>query len=315
MNAEDLTRINHFLNRITQLKRGGREGGGKQPHKLFLLLAIADLIGEGLTNQNEIPVNNALKTLFEDYWQTYEPDTKIGDIAMPLRKLANDGIWELTKKTLHKSGVGFNRIKNESPYGWLAEDWFNFLSNPFYRHAFKSNIINYYFSSSYKAYTYTDPEEDPNLNRTAKRLIKGEKIEPEEIFLRNDAFQKLIKKYYDFTCCVTGARILANQYKLIEAAHIKDFAISHNDALDNGLAMNPLVHKAFDMGLLTIEKGKKVGNYTIKVSDKIQEGANPYFHLKDLHKQPLQKLPPFERYHPNAELLEWHQQQKFENFL
>ncbi len=311
MDKNDLARINDFLTRATQLNRGGREGGGKQPHKFFLLLAIADFIGEGLTNQNEIPVNDALKDLFEDYWRTYDPNTPIGDIAMPLRKMANDGIWELAKKDLHDSGVGFNRIKRESPYGWLAQDWFDFLNNHFYRHAFKSNILNYYFSSKYEAYTYTDPEKDPNLNRTAKRLIKGEKIEPEEIFLRNDAFQKLIKKYYNFTCCVTGTRVIANQNPLIEAAHIKDFAKSHNDSLDNGLAMNPFMHKAFDMGIFTIEKGRKKGSYLINVSDKIEEASNPYFKIKNLDKEPLQKLPAFEKYYPNSGFLEWHKREKF----
>lgn len=313
MDRQTINRVNDFLNRVTLLTRGGREGGGRHPHKFFLLLAIADMIAEGLTNENEIPVNDTLKRLFEDYWNTYEPHTKVGDIAMPLRRLSRDGIWELADPNLQEREVSFARIKRDSPHGKLAKDWYDFFCNPACRQAFKENLTRYYFTFNYQQYAYLDPEEDPNLNRKAKSIIKGEPIEPGEIYERNMVFRDLIRKYYDFTCCVSGTRILANQYPLLEAAHIKDFAISHNDALSNGIALNPLMHKAFDMGLFTIDKEKD--EYRVKVAGHIDENTNAKIRLNELHNQKLYKLPDWEPYRPDPEYLEWHRGNRFEKFL
>lgn len=313
MNHHTINRVNDFLTRATQLKRGGREGGGRHPHKLFLLLAFADMIAEGLTHENEIPVNDTLKARFEDYWHTYEPHTKVGDIAMPLNRLNRDGIWELAKSELHEREVSFTRIKRESPYGKLAKDWYDCFSNPACRHAFKENLLHYFFTFNYQQYTYLDPEEDPNLNPKVKKIKQRAPVEPEEIVERNVAFRNLIRKYYDFTCCVSGTRILANQYPLLEAAHIMDFAISHNDALSNGIALNPLMHKAFDMGLFTIDKEKD--EYRVKVAGHIDETTNAKISLNELHNQELYQLPDWEPYRPDPEYLAWHRENRFEQFL
>ena len=294
LTSSELEQLNQRLFEVTLLKRGGIKGG-KQPHKLLLLLALADRIASGVEEHNYVPIDQSLKEYFDQYWANYlYNDAKPGNIAMPLTRLPNDGIFALSNIDLHgKESPSFALVRRESPYAWLDEKWFTLFKNPELREAFKENIIQYYFVKQYDRYRFIDPKQDPNLKRQARKIEKRAPPDPKEIYERSIAFRELI-----------------------EAAHIQDFAISGNDSLPNGIALNPLMHKAFDMGLFTIEYHINRGKpYQIIVSEHLEESEKGALRLRDLHRQPLKQLPEEEAYAPSAEALEWHQEKRFENFL
>jgi len=80
-------------------------------------------------------------------------------------------------------------------------------------------------------------------------------------------FRQRVLSAYDFRCCVTG---LTNR-QLLVASHIVPWA---EDALQrlnprNGLCLNALHDRAFDRGLMWVER-----DFTVKMSPKLREGLN-----------------------------------------
>lgn len=69
-------------------------------------------------------------------------------------------------------------------------------------------------------------------------------------------FRKAILKNYNHTCCISG--IAAE--KVLDAAHIRDWADDLSNALDseNGLCLSATYHRAYDAHLLEIDKDYKI---------------------------------------------------------
>ena len=112
-------------------------------------------------------------------------------------------------------------------------------------------------------------------------------------------FRNAILSSYNNQCCITGL----NKPELLIASHIvpwsKDEANRTNP--HNGLCLNALHDKAFDKGLIGIDK-----NYKIKVSAKISEHI-PNQAIEDNFVKYIEKeiiLP--EKFLPSVEFLEWH---------
>ena len=78
------------------------------------------------------------------------------------------------------------------------------------------------------------------------------------------------------------------------------FAISHDDKVNNGIALCPNMHRAFDRGLLSIDT-----NYQILVSPHISENEEHPYALKQLKGKQI-ALPGNSLYYPAQDKLEWH---------
>ena len=76
---------------------------------------------------------------------------------------------------------------------------------------------------------------------------------------RNPEFRRMVCKAYEHRCAFSGI-----QLELIEAAHIIPFSHEKGiDSVQNGICLSALHHKAYDDGLLFIDK-----NYNINLNDK-----------------------------------------------
>ena len=75
-------------------------------------------------------------------------------------------------------------------------------------------------------------------------------------------FRRRVLSAYDFRCCVTGLGIKS----LLVASHIVPWSIDKDNRLNprNGLCLNALHDRAFDSGLMWVEKG-----FIIRLSDKL----------------------------------------------
>lgn len=121
-------------------------------------------------------------------------------------------------------------------------------------------------------------------------------------------FRNRILASYNNKCCISGLGI--NQ--LLVASHIVPWSVNPEQRLNprNGLCLNNLYDKAFDVGLITIDK-----NYKIKISNHIlknkdQSAINDYFlPIKD--KEII--LP--DRFKPSSEFIEYHNDVKFNKVL
>lgn len=79
-------------------------------------------------------------------------------------------------------------------------------------------------------------------------------------------FRKMILSSYDYTCCITRIPVK----ELLVASHIIPWSVDLKNRMNpqNGLCLNALHDKAFDVGLITIDE-----SYNVIISSKIRRIA------------------------------------------
>ncbi len=120
-------------------------------------------------------------------------------------------------------------------------------------------------------------------------------------------FRRAVLANYEATCCITG---IADP-RLLVASHIKpwgaDIENRHNPA--NGLLLSATLDRAFDRGLITVDKSCR-----IRVSRELRE--SPSKETRDYFGQFEQAtLRSATRFDPNAVFLDWHRSNRFVDHL
>lgn len=120
--------------------------------------------------------------------------------------------------------------------------------------------------------------------------------------LGQGAFRVLVTDAYQRRCAVTGERTLP----VLEAAHIKPYALSGPHRIYNGILLRSDLHKLFDLGYVTVTPELR-----LEVSRRLKaewENGREYYAY---HGQEL-KFRPIERLHaPSPEYLTWHNENRF----
>lgn len=123
-----------------------------------------------------------------------------------------------------------------------------------------------------------------------------------KVRLGQGAFRVLITDAYSRKCSISGEKTLP----VLEAAHIKPYAISGPHALTNGILLRSDLHKLFDSGYLTVTKDMRV-----EVSSRIREEFENGREYYQFHGQPLNVLPVASNEQPNGLYIEWHNSNVF----
>jgi putative restriction endonuclease len=120
--------------------------------------------------------------------------------------------------------------------------------------------------------------------------------------LGQGAFRVLVTDAYERRCAVTGEKTLP----VLEAAHIRPFALKGPHRVSNGLLLRSDLHKLFDLGYITVTP-----NLHLEVSQRLktewQNGREYYAH----HGQPLRVQPVALESRPGREFLAWHNENTF----
>jgi putative restriction endonuclease len=114
--------------------------------------------------------------------------------------------------------------------------------------------------------------------------------------LGQGSFRVIVTDAYRRRCAITGERTLP----VLEAAHIKPFAMDGPHDVDNGLLLRADLHTLFDRGYITVSED---GN--VRVSRRIREefeNGRDYYALEGRHIT----LPDAAFAPPRGEYLEWH---------
>jgi putative restriction endonuclease len=117
-------------------------------------------------------------------------------------------------------------------------------------------------------------------------------------------FRRAILASYNNTCCITGLQ----QSEILIAGHIKPWSIDENNRLNpqNGIAINALHDKAFEIGLITITTDLKIKVSSSLLKQKKSKPIEEYF-LK-YHGQNI-IIP--SRFLPKIEFLKYHNEVRF----
>jgi putative restriction endonuclease len=313
--------LQKYLNAFSRLKRGNTKYG-IAPHKPILLLSIIELAEKSLVVRNAIEVNADLVGTFKENWQLLVPTLHHADFTQPFYYLQNENVagipyWFLQaypgcQINAHIKSV--NTLAAVCAYGYFAEDLFLLLMDRQSRISLKHLLLDVYFPE-YKA-NYLSMKQTGEgylhdqiidvLNEPEAQYRRVTIHTEEDMFVRSGLFKQLIPKTYNNQCSFTGMKLTSTfNYNFIDACHIVPFSYSHNDKVNNGIALCPNMHRAFDRGLVSVSN-----DYRILVSPHVIEDDTHPYGLKQLAGKDM-LLPSNEIHHPAVDGLVWHKENVF----
>jgi putative restriction endonuclease len=120
--------------------------------------------------------------------------------------------------------------------------------------------------------------------------------------LGQGAFRVLVTDAYQRRCAVTGEKTLP----VLEAAHIKPYALQGPHRVSNGLLLRSDLHKLFDLGYVTVTPDLRL-EVSQKLRTEWQNGREYYaYHGQALRMQPVDAIN-----RPSADFLIWHNENRF----
>jgi putative restriction endonuclease len=307
-----------YLNILTHLNRASKSGE-KAPHKPILLLSVIESIALGEIRENKIEITAELIARFRDNWsRLVSNDVFNPNFSLPFFHLGHDKFWHLKTYlgkeiliTSSKSIKSFAQLKECVEYAYFDDALFEILLEPKAREQIYQILLAKYFNGHgniQKQGGLFEILANQILNDTSKeyqRLI--EKADEEEVFVRCGVFKKVVPKIYDYSCCISGMRVISGfDIQMVDACHIVPFSVSHDDTITNGISLSPNFHRAFDRGLISLNE-----DYRVIVSNSFTESASN-FALKSFEGKRI--LLPSEKHHlPSIENIKWHNEKIFKN--
>ncbi|WP_257667289.1 HNH endonuclease [Parapedobacter tibetensis] len=310
-----------YLHALTHLKRGGTRYG-IAPHKPMLVLTLMELVEKGIVTNNRFEANADLVGHFLENWQLLVATPHQADFTQPFYYLQSDKangapFWYLVPKpgcTINAHIKSVNTLAEVLDHGELRVDLFALIQDSVSRTVLQTALLGTYFPDR-KAYFLAAKHSGEGYLHEVEAYILQEPESKyktvhidteEEVFVRNGLFKRHIIQLYQSTCAFTGMCLVSRHgHSFVDACHIVPFSVSHDDRIGNGIALCPNMHRAFDRGLLSIDK-----DYRIIVS--------PHFTEDETHEYSIRKLkgrringPQSTRYFPQLDKLNWHREHIF----
>ncbi|MBP1629295.1 MAG: endonuclease [Bacteroidetes bacterium] len=304
---------------FSKLRRDKSNGGA--PHKPILLISLIQAYQKEIYTSKFIDINVDIVSLFKSNWASLVTSKHSCIFTLPFFHLRSEPFWSLVPKygyeeivTSIKTIRSFNEIKQLLEGAIIAEDLLLLMLNGETSNELLNHLLVTYFSetkSNYKSTNYyledienqivLEPEYDykKRIEVIETELSKDEF--QEEIFVRGSIFKREIPKLYSYTCCISGLRVDSSEnISIIDACHIVPFSESKNDKLTNGLALCPLLHRAFDRGLISIST-----DYRVIINKNFEEIGNSSYSIKQFENVNI-ILPQNELFYPSIESLRSH---------
>ncbi len=259
---------------------------------------------------NRIYITPELVARFKDNWSKFVHNTAFTpDFTKPFFHLKGEPFWHLTMHpgrefllTSSGSPKSFKSLKDSVLYAFLDDALFALLQDAVTREALRRLLLDTYFGGSEACGEgYINRVEAQMLHDAPvayRQLTEG--LDEEELVARGGVFKRLIPRIYNYSCCISGMRIVAGaSVQMVDACHIVPFAESRDDTVANGLSLCPNLHRAFDRGLIRIGL-----DYRVVVSEAVMERDGAYG-IKAFGGKQI-ALPEEREYWPSLENLERH---------
>jgi putative restriction endonuclease len=312
-----------YIHLLGKLNRAFNKVMGFAPHKPILLLSIFELVQKGEINSNRIFITPELVIAFKDNWKKLVITGHKENFSLPFFHLRSEPFWHLKSKTQFqefitgsKSIKSFKSLTENISYAEIDVSLFNLLQQPNENTFFTNYILEHYFPDTKLQYNNANPSlfvtiENQILNESPEEYVLqitelesklDETDFQEEMFVRGGVFKKKVPEIYNYSCCISGLKIetIADRsIQMIDACHIVPFSISKDDTIQNGISLCPNLHRAFDRGLITINK-----DFIVRVSPIMKENDSNYS-IRQFDGKSIQ-LPQHEKWYPSIEALKWH---------
>ena len=306
-----------YTRKFTKLKQGDTQYG-KAPHKPVFLLTLLELIDKHLIMDNRVTVTPELVATFKENFSLLVRTAHKDDFTQPFFYLQNEGFWFLKTTTglpLDSYIRSVQTLSDRLDYGYFAEELFSLLVDEYARLHLKNALLNHYFADTKSEFlqikhtgrSYLNDLETYLLNEKEVSYSPLKPVDDEETrFVRGGLFKKLVPKVYDYTCAISGMKVITiDGASLVEACHIIPISVAGDDKVTNGIALCPNLHTAFDRGMIGVDERLRV-----VVSPSLADNTASPYNLKQFQGKPLQ-LPFGEAHYPKMESFRWHIRERF----
>jgi putative restriction endonuclease len=320
--------LSTYLKYFKTLNRGYNKGLGRAPHKPILLLSIIQHYKNNLITNNKIFITPQLVATFNSNFKYLVTTAHTANFALPFFHLKNEPFWRLFTKsgmslalTKSRSIKSFKNLNTTIAYAEIDTQLSQLLIDKETNVLLEKFLLAEYFSLSDESEIHQHifeveneieneilNEDAPTYRAKIKQLKKDLKEDDfyEEVFIRGGLFKKAIPQIYNYQCCISGMKIeTTTNAQMVDACHIVPFSLSHDDTITNGISLSPNLHRAFDRGLITINK-----DYLVRISPTIKDNASVYSISQFNGKQII--LPDNSKYYPSPEALSWHSKEVFQ---
>lgn len=251
--------LDELVDKLYRL-RVGVDGTGEarheRPHKPLMLLAALDMLDRQHAAPDRISWDAALRDRFKELFEVVKSANDKCSPALPFYHLSGDELWA-------PRSAGGAPLEREPRHGDQAV---YATIAPAYRHAFadaetraqlRETLITRYFAQHRGALLRVlehptageaEGEEPPGRRRKAVSTFED---------LRTSAFRRMVIEAYDYQCAACGNRLRLDvpgaksaPIVIVDAAHLVPFALSHNDAPQNGMALCKNCHWSMDRSLI-----------------------------------------------------------------
>ncbi len=307
-----------YSRRFSKLRQGGTQYG-KAPHKPVFLLTLIELMERNEITENRVVITPELVATFKENFGLLVTVTNKDDFTQPFFYLKNEGFWFLKPKAgflLDTYIRSVQTLNDRLDYACFADDLFDLLTHVDARQQLKSILLDTYFPVTKVEYervkqagrSYVRELETYLLNERETPYRQGVPLTDDEEtrFVRGGLFKKLVPKVYDFTCAISGMKVISTDgLSLVEACHIVPISVSGNDKVTNGIALCPTLHTAFDRGMIGIDE-----QFQVRVSPALADAMSSPYNLSQFQGQML-RLPFGEIHYPRPEAFAWHMKERF----
>lgn len=282
-----------WLDRIKHVKVN-QNGERRAPHKpLLLLFAISRLID----GQQELPfkiVDKALTPLLNLY---APPVQGRHQSSLPYWHLQTDALWEIPEApNLPRQASGFPRMDGlRASTGHLKPALAAALVAD---RKFVDQVVQTLLDLHFPESLHADICAALGLQWPREGLLTDS---VPRLRRRDPAFRDHVLRAYEHRCAAGGFGVaLGGSSFGCEAAHIRWVAYDGPDTVDNGIALEPTLHKLFDAGAWSLTDDRR-----ILVSADLTGESETIQRIRALHGQPLRE--PLPGHPPIAlDFIRWH---------
>jgi putative restriction endonuclease len=278
-------------------------GDRRAPHKPLLILLMLGRYQRG--NFQSLLFEEAQDQLKQLLFEFGPPSRSI-NVLDPFWRLQNDGIWRVedasgTRVAETVAPPAVSALVDSTARGnFVPEIAATLQKQP----AYIPRLARELLSAHFPATLHTDicAAVGLELDNVAQELATEQRL------VREADFRPRIIRAYEYRCAVTGWDLRVGNIEVgLEAAHIKWHSAGGPSVERNGIALNSLHHKLFDLGAFTlsIEDVPR-----ILVSRDVHGGDFARQMLLDLHGKRIRE-PQDRAWYPSPEFIAWHHHEVF----
>jgi len=218
-------------------------------------------------------------------------------LAKLIGRTAGSVAYKLVNLASLDPGLQARGIKGASNASKLDKQVWSEFSNNWEDLPFESEMLLAKYNSS----PNDNYEQFPEQVSSKQGLTKDQLV---KVRVNQAFFRSTILASYNETCCITGLKYP----ELLVAGHIKPWSEDIGNRMNprNGVAMNALHDKAFELGLITITP-----DYRIKISGQLKHQSKSKTYQEYFYKFENKKMVLPSRFLPEKEFLEYHNVVRF----